>query len=244
MRASSHRSNVETAGVEDHDVVVKTTPRDIQEQGNAVSAGGDQNPASKAVQNTALDYIRSLRKQNPEQYERPQVTLMEKNAGECHPIQVIKEAAREQLKEMRQVGRTLHEGSLSGTEQVQPPAKAHSAGLRTAEASASSALSLPPCDSPLTKVFLGQYLSKLVQETITYRKTRYSDLAREMSIPEMVLQDAIQGKLALTRGQWVKVGQLLKLPTTFELRASELHGKPCWELCYPPIGVGQPMQWW
>jgi hypothetical protein len=39
-----------------------------------------------------------------------------------------------------------------------------------------------------------------------------------MSSPEPVLQEAIQGKLGLTHGQRVKVGQLLHLPTTFALQ--------------------------
>jgi hypothetical protein len=46
--------------------------------------------------------------------------------------------------------------------------------------------SLPPSDSPLTTVFLGQYVSSLMQETITYLKLPYDKLAREMSIPELV----------------------------------------------------------
>jgi hypothetical protein len=162
---------------------------------------------------------------------------MERNAGKCQRIQAVKDAARRQLKEVRQVGKTLDEGSLSTTEQVRPQVRVDG-DLAAAEPSSLAASSLPPRDSPLTKVFLGRYLSLLVQETITHRKIQYSDLAREMSIPEMVLQDAIQGNLALSRGQWVRLGQLLKLPTTFELRPSELHGKRCWELCYPPIRVG------
>lgn len=95
--------------------------------------------------------------------------------------------------------------------------------------------SLPPRDSPLTKAFLGQYLSLLVQETITDRKISYSALAQEMSIAEMILRDAVQGKLALKRGKWVKLGQLLNLATSFQLTPSDRNGTPCWELCYPPI---------
>ena len=30
-----------------------------------------------------------------------------------------------------------------------------------------------------------------------------------MSIPEMVLRDAVEGKMGLTRGQWVKLGRFL-----------------------------------
>jgi hypothetical protein len=71
--------------------------------------------------------------------------------------------------------------------------------------------SLPPPDLPLTKMFLGQYVSCLIQETITYLKLSYSDLAVTMFIPEMVLRDAVERKMALTRGQWIKLGQLLAL---------------------------------
>jgi hypothetical protein len=61
--------------------------------------------------------------------------------------------------------------------------------------------SLPPSDSPLTTVFLGQYVSSLMQETITYLKLPYDKLAREMSIPELVCANAVAGKLGLIRGQ-------------------------------------------
>ena len=64
--------------------------------------------------------------------------------------------------------------------------------------------SLPLSDSPLTLMFLGQYVSKLMQET-TYLKL--STLAHEMSITELVLRDAVEGKMGVTRGQWVKFGR-------------------------------------
>ncbi|HTT24805.1 MAG TPA: hypothetical protein VMG82_38170 [Candidatus Sulfotelmatobacter sp.] len=95
--------------------------------------------------------------------------------------------------------------------------------------------SLPPRDSPLTKVFLGQFVSSLMQETITCLKVPYDKLAQEMSTPELVLRDAVQGKLGFTRPQWNKLAQSLNLPTTFTVRPSEREGKPCWELCYPPV---------
>ena len=95
----------------------------------------------------------------------------------------------------------------------------------------------PPSDSPLTKVFAGQYVSSLMLETITYLKLSYEGLAHEMSIPEMVLRDAVEGKMGLTRGQWVRFGRLLGLPTTYELRPSERDGVPCWEVCFPPVHV-------
>jgi len=97
--------------------------------------------------------------------------------------------------------------------------------------------SLPPSDSPLTKVFLGQYVSSLTQETIVYLKLSYSGLAQQMSIPEMVLRDATEGKMGLTRGQWVKLGQILGLATTYDLRPGERNGAPCWEICFLPVRV-------
>jgi hypothetical protein len=63
--------------------------------------------------------------------------------------------------------------------------------------------SLPPPDSPLTKMFLGQYVSCLIQETIAYLKLSYSDLAVAMFIPEMVLRDAVRTENVsrVSRGQ-------------------------------------------
>jgi len=84
-------------------------------------------------------------------------------------------------------------------------------------------------------MFLGQYVSKLMQETITYCKQPYDKLAHEMSIPELVLRDAVEGRMGLTRGQWVKFGRLLGMPTAYELRPGEREGRPYWEICFPPV---------
>jgi hypothetical protein len=97
--------------------------------------------------------------------------------------------------------------------------------------------SLPPSDSPLTTLYLGQYVSALMQETIAYLKLPYDKLTLDMSIPEMVLRDAVQGKIGLTRGQWVRFGRLLGLPTTYVLRPGERDGTPCWEICFPPVSL-------
>jgi hypothetical protein len=97
--------------------------------------------------------------------------------------------------------------------------------------------SLPPRDSPLTTMFLGQYVSALMVETIKSLKLSYARLAHEMAIPEMVLRDAVEGKMGLTRGQCVRLGKALGLPTTYELRPGEQDGVPCWEVCYPPVHV-------
>jgi hypothetical protein len=86
-------------------------------------------------------------------------------------------------------------------------------------------------------MFLGQYVSKLMQETITYLKLPYNTLAHQMSIPELVLRDAVEAKMGLTRGQCVKLGQVLGLPTTYILRPGERDGMPCWEICFPPISL-------
>jgi hypothetical protein len=40
----------------------------------------------------------------------------------------------------------------------------------------------------------GQYVSALVQETITYLKLPYGKLVHEMSIPELVSRDEVEGK--------------------------------------------------
>jgi hypothetical protein len=58
--------------------------------------------------------------------------------------------------------------------------------------------SSPPSDSPLSKIFLRQYVSSLIQETI---KVPYGRLGQDMSISKMVLRDAVEGKLGLTRRQ-------------------------------------------
>jgi hypothetical protein len=62
-------------------------------------------------------------------------------------------------------------------------------------------------------MFLGQYVSAPMQETIAYLKLSYEGLAHEMSVPEMVLRDPVDGKM--TRGQWVRFGRVLGLATTY-----------------------------
>jgi|SRR5580700_4121682 hypothetical protein len=112
-----------------------------------------------------------------------------------------------------------------------------SEALPQSQVGMSRSASLPPSDSPLTKMFLGQYVSSLMQETITYLKLSYGDLALRMFLPEMVLRDAVDGKMGLTRGQWVRFGQALELPTTYVLRPGERDGAPYWELCFPPVSL-------
>lgn len=92
-------------------------------------------------------------------------------------------------------------------------------------------------DSPLTKIFLSEYISQLAQETVRYRALPYKKLAQQMSIPSPALQEAIKGQLGLSRGQWNMLFQLLELPTAFQVRPSERHGQPCWEVYFPPVSV-------
>ena len=86
-------------------------------------------------------------------------------------------------------------------------------------------------------MFLGQYVSALMQETIAYLKLSYEGLAHEMLIPELVLRDAVEGTMGLTHGQWVRLGKILSLPTSYQLRPGERDGRPCWEVCFPPVSL-------
>ncbi len=94
---------------------------------------------------------------------------------------------------------------------------------------------LPRIDSPLAKIFLSEYISRLVQETIRYRALPCKKLAQQVNIPSPALQVAIEGQLGLTRGQWNMLGQVLGLTAKFEVRLSERHGQPCWEAYFPPV---------
>jgi hypothetical protein len=94
---------------------------------------------------------------------------------------------------------------------------------------------LPPANSPLTEIYVGQYIRSLIEETVRYKKSSYSELAHAMSLPELILKDAVEGQVGLRRGQWNKIGKLLGLPTTFQLRPGEHDGILRWELVYPPV---------
>jgi hypothetical protein len=117
-----------------------------------------------------------------------------------------------------------------------------SEALPQSKVGVSRSFSLPPSDSPLTTIFAGQYVSSLMLETIRYLNLSYSDLALRMFVPEMVLRDAVDGKMGLTRGQWIRFGQELGLPTTYVLRPGERDGMPCWEVCFPPVTLGANKQ--
>lgn len=188
--------------------------------------GFDRNGASKKLRDAALDFITELRRNDPK-YERPQVEVIEKQVSKCHSGESIKDAARELLRKRRESLRVPNESHI----QAGPPPET----VERRSTAATQSSSPPPPDSPLTKAFLGQYVSLLVQETVSYLKLSYKGLAQEMSMPETIIREAVQGKVGLTRGHWIKLGQLLKIATNFQLVKSERNGAPCWEVCYPPV---------
>jgi len=96
---------------------------------------------------------------------------------------------------------------------------------------------LSAADSPLATIFLSDYISRLTQETVRYRALPYKKLAQQTSIPSPTLEEAIKGRLGLTRGRWKMLFQLLELPTTFQIRLSERNEQPCWEAYFPPVSV-------
>jgi hypothetical protein len=92
-------------------------------------------------------------------------------------------------------------------------------------------------DSPLAKIFLSEYMSRLAEETIECHGLSYKKLAQQTAIPSPALREAIKGQLGLSQGRWKMLGQLLGLTTTFQFRLSERHGQACWEAYFPPVGV-------
>jgi hypothetical protein len=212
----------------------------------ARSAEQASNRSPKNVQDAALTYVKELRKAGR---ERPEVTLDEIGStssgkqqtqshgqGSKRPPKDIQDVALTYVKGLRKAGYerpqvTLIEKGVKASDDV-AAAQFPKEWSKTPTPSSSS---LPPCDSPLTKAFLGQYITLLVLETVICLKLSYKGLAQKMSMPETVLREAMQGKLGLTRGQWVKLGQLLKIATNFQLVKSERNGAPCWEVCYPPV---------
>jgi hypothetical protein len=217
---------------------------------NLNAAPQSSSTAAKRVHDATKIYIEELKESG---YEPPNVTLVEKSSGSSgkHNNHVVERAGGPTLDDIHAAARTF----IRGVKQSDP--KQHDTAEVTLAEKGSKASehvgvsersmerhkamtpssTLPPRDSPLTKVFLGQYVSSLIMETITYLKLPYGDLAQEMSIPEMVLRDAIEGRMGLTRGQWVMLGQILSLPTAYELRPAERDGAPCWEICFPPVHV-------
>src|ERR1700756_3578965 len=139
----------------------------------------DRNRASKELQNAALDFIKQVRQGDP-QYERPQVEVIEKQVSNCHSGESIEDAARELLKKRRESRGVSHRSHIVPSPPLEPVEQRSTAAAPSA--------SLPPPDSPLTKAFLGQYVSLLVQETVTCLKLSYQGLAHEMSMPETIIR--------------------------------------------------------
>jgi hypothetical protein len=206
--------------------------------------------AANKVHAATKNYIKELRESG---FEPPKVTLVEKGSGSLgkrndHGVEQaggptldeIHAAAGTFIKVVKQSDPKQHETSTvtlaergCKTSQSKGTSECSSEAPKTMTPSSP----LPPRDSPLTTIFAGQYVSSLMLEEIRYLKLSYEGLSQEMSIPEMVLRDAIKGKMVLTRGQWVRLGQRLSLPTTYQLRPAERDGAPCWEVCYPPVRV-------
>ena len=220
----------------------------LDEMGSTSS--GKQQPQSgsqidkrprKGIQDVALTYVKTLREAG---CDRPKVALEEmgSNGSGRQIVQSAEHAGSRPRRNVQEAAGTCIRRLREAPIRYEPPKVALAErGTKTdehivvKECPAQASSSLPPRDSPLTKIFAGQYLSSLIEETIRYLKLSHNGLAQEMSIPEMVLRDAVQGKLGLTRGQWVKLGELLKMTTSFQLRPSERDGAPCWELFYPPV---------
>jgi hypothetical protein len=229
----------------------------VEELGSGSSKVQTHNPApqsssaaAKKIHDATKIYIEKLRESG---YERPVVTLVEKDSNSLgrQNGRSVERAGGPTLDDIHAAARTF----ITGVKQSDP--KEHDTAEVTLAEKGSKASehmgvsersmeqhktitpssSLPPRDSPLTTMFLGQYVSALMLETIKYLKLSYAGLAHQMSIPEMVLRDAVEGKMGLTRGQWVRLGKALGLPTTYELRPCEQDGVPCWEVCFPPVHV-------
>lgn len=85
-------------------------------------------------------------------------------------------------------------------------------------------------------MFLGQYQCADAGNNCLSQTVLRGSGARDV-VPEMVWHDAVDGKMGLTRGQWVEFGGLLGLPTTYQLRPGERDGMPCWKICFPPVAL-------
>jgi hypothetical protein len=223
---------------------------DSSKRQNLNAAAQSSSAAANKVHAATKNYIKELRESG---FEPPKVTLVEKGSGSLgkrndHGVEQaggptldeIHAAAGTFIKVVKQSDPKQHETSTvtlaergCKTSQSKGTSECSSEAPKTMTPSSP----LPPRDSPLTTIFAGQYVSSLMLEEIRYLKLSYEGLAQEMSIPEMVLRDAVEGKMGLTRGQWVKLGQRLSLPTTYELRPGERNGAPCWEVCFPPVHV-------
>src|SRR5450631_923459 len=232
----------------------------LADVGSDSSKVHNQNPAeessstaAKKLHDATKIYIKKLRESG---YEGPNVTLVEKGSDSSgkHNNHAVEQAGGPTLDDIDAAAGTFIRGvKQSDPKQHETPEVALAEkGSKACEhigvsersierpKATTPSSTLPPRDSPLTTVFAGQYVSSLMLEEIKYLKLPFGGLAQEMSIPEMVLRDAIEGKMGLTRGQWVRLGQRLSLPTTYELRPGERDGMPCWEVCFPPVEFMRP----
>jgi hypothetical protein len=83
--------------------------------------------------------------------------------------------------------------------------------------------------SPLAEAVLEPMTAKLLQETLQIQRMSSANLARKLSLPLPLLEDAIQGRSALKVGTWKAVAGVLKLqPENYQFRASQRGD--CWEL--------------
>jgi hypothetical protein len=223
---------------------------DSSKRQNLNAAAQSSSTTAKKAHDATYTYIDTLKQAG---FEPPNVTLVEKGTNSSRKrnnlgveqtggptLDDIHAAARIFNRAVKQSALKRHETAEvavaekgSKTSERIGTSESLSEGPKTMTPSST----LPPHDSPLTTIFAGQYVSSLMLEEIRYLKLSYEGLAQEMSIPEMVLRDAVEGKMGLTRGQWVKLGQRLSLPTTYELRPGERNGAPCWEVCFPPVHV-------
>jgi hypothetical protein len=243
---SDFTKSLRKSGFGPANVTVAEVGLDSSKVKNLDTAPQSSSTAAKKVHDTTKTYIDELRESG---YDRPIVTLVEKDSGKQNnrgieqagdpTLDDIHTAARTFIRGVKQSDPKQH-GScdtlVENGSMTREPIGISERPIKRPNAMTHSSI-LPPPDSPLTTVFVGQYVSALMQETIAYLKLPYDKLAHEMSIPELVLRDAVEGRMRLTRGQWVKLGKILGLPTTYILRPGERDGVPCWEVCFPPVHV-------
>jgi hypothetical protein len=169
----------------------------VEELGSGSSKVQNQNPAeqsstvaAKKVHDATQLFIEKLKESG---YERPNVTLVERGSDSSgkHNNHGVEQAGGRTLDDIHAAARTF----ITGVKQSDP--KEHDTAEVTLAEKGSKASehmgvsersmerhkamtpssTLPPRDSPLTKVFLGQYVSSLIQETIRYLTLSYAGLS-------------------------------------------------------------------
>ena len=66
-------------------------------------------------------------------------------------------------------------------------------------------------DSPLAKIFLSEYISRLAQETVRYRALSYKKLAQQTSIPSPALRGSDKGPTRVEPGTMEHAGSVAGL---------------------------------